>query len=99
MSEGDYRKFHESIYDQDTNVKEIAHGWIQWKGTDVCIDLHCLCGSHEHYDGDFFYYWQCDCGKTYAVGENVKLIEMTPDQIKYVNKEHGYEKLSVEGTK
>jgi len=20
------------------------HGWVQWKGTDVCMDVHCACG-------------------------------------------------------
>lgn len=20
------------------------HGWIQWKGTNVCLDYHCVCG-------------------------------------------------------
>ena len=37
-------------------ISDGPHGWIQWKGTDVCIDLHCECGSHGHVDGDFVYY-------------------------------------------
>lgn len=58
------------------------HGWIQWKGTDVCIDLHCECGTHGHYDGDFMYAVQCeDCGRKYAVGSNVKLIELTDPEL------------------
>ncbi len=36
-----------------------AGGWIQWKGTDVCIDLHCVCGNNGHVDGDFMYEVQC----------------------------------------
>lgn len=31
------------------------HGWIQWKGTDVCMDFHCECGEANHYDGYFAY--------------------------------------------
>lgn len=23
------------------------HGWIQWKGTDVCVDIYCKCGCSE----------------------------------------------------
>ena len=24
--------------------KDKPHGWIQWKGTGVCMDVHCKCG-------------------------------------------------------
>lgn len=43
-----------------------AMGWVppanflQWKGTDVCIDLHCVCGRSPHYDGEFLNSWRCD---------------------------------------
>jgi len=58
------------------------HGWIQWKGTDVCIDLHCACGTLGHVDGDFVYQVKCtDCGQHYAVGMNVVLAPMTEDQV------------------
>lgn len=59
------------------------HGWIQWKGTDVCMDLHCKCGAHLHVDTDFFYYFTCGrCGTVYAVGATVRLVELTdPDHI------------------
>jgi hypothetical protein len=34
--------------------------FIQWKGTDVCMDLHCpKCGYHNHYDGFFGYAVEC----------------------------------------
>jgi hypothetical protein len=70
------------IYDQDFQpLPSDSHGWIQWKGTDVCIDLHCVCGYQGHIDGDFFYYYECAaCGAKYAVGQNVKLIPLTPEQ-------------------
>lgn len=56
------------------------HGWIQWKGTDACVDLHCVCGSHGHFDGFQMYRVQCkDCGRKYVVGQVVKLIEVTPE--------------------
>lgn len=65
----------------DTDVSGIPHGWIQWKGTDVSIDLHCVCGHHGHYDGDFLYFYQCPgCGARYAVGQNVRLIPLTEQQ-------------------
>ncbi len=33
--------------------------FIQWKGTDVCMDLHCDCGNVNHYDGYFAYVVVC----------------------------------------
>jgi hypothetical protein len=33
--------------------------FIQWKGTDVCMDFHCECGAFCHFDGDFCYVVQC----------------------------------------
>lgn len=80
---------YDAIYSQDfggRNPSE-AHGWIQWKGTDVCIDLHCSCGHHGHVDGDFFYYYRCPkCQRAYAVGQNVKLIALTPEQTEAAEK-------------
>jgi hypothetical protein len=38
--------------------------FIQWKGTDVCMDLYCpTCSYHNHYDGGFAYFVKCaKCG-------------------------------------
>lgn len=34
--------------------------FIQWKGTDVCMDWICdECGKHNHEDRDFMYEVQC----------------------------------------
>ena len=50
-------------------------GWIQWKGTDVCIDIHCSCGSTSHFDGAFMYHIKCpECGQVYEADPNIKLI-------------------------
>ena len=55
------------------------HGWIQWKGTDVCMDLWCKCGAQSHVDGDFFYTFKCSaCGTVYGVGARVVLAELPP---------------------
>lgn len=80
--------FYETVYSQD-NPKGEAHGWIQWKGTDVCIDLHCACGYHGHFDGDFFYFYECPaCHAKYAVGQNVKLIPLTTEQQEHADGNH-----------
>jgi hypothetical protein len=33
--------------------------FIQWKGTDVCMDFYCDCGAQGHFDGDFAYAVKC----------------------------------------
>lgn len=35
------------------------HAFIQWKGTDVCLDFYCDCGTQGHFDGDFAYQLRC----------------------------------------
>ena len=47
---------------------EQPHCFIQWKGTDVCMDFHCDCGEHNHYDGMFAYVIRCGkCGKEWEM--------------------------------
>jgi hypothetical protein len=81
--------FYDAVYSQD-NPEGPAHGWIQWKGTEVCIDLHCVCGNQSHFDGDFFYHYKCPkCGAKYAVGQVIKLIPLTKEQVKIVERSKG----------
>ena len=55
-----------------------SHTFIQWKGTDVCCDVHCPnCGFHGHVDAEFFYHYKCpSCKKVYIVGNRVILVEV-----------------------
>jgi hypothetical protein len=56
-----------------------AHGWIQWKGTQVCIDITCKCGESYHLDEEFMYHVKCSkCGRLYECGGNIKLYEIDP---------------------
>ena len=56
------------------------HGWIQWKGTKVCMDVHCDCGAQSHVDGEFAYVIQCGaCGKEWAVSSTVRLYALAED--------------------
>lgn len=42
--------------------------FIQWKGTNVCLDFTCECGHHGHFDGYFAYVLRCTyCGKTWEM--------------------------------
>lgn len=41
---------------------------MQWKGTEVCLDLHCVCGYHGHLDDMFAYAVQCGgCDRVYEM--------------------------------
>jgi hypothetical protein len=84
-------ELHREIYSQDFQPDGQPYGWIQWKGTDACIDLHCSCGHHGHVDADFFYFYECpNCKAKYAVGQNVKLIKLNDEQIKYAKEGVGF---------
>lgn len=61
---------------QDTQEGK-PHGWIQWKGTDVCMDVHCECGYHSHVDADFTYHVKCpSCGVVYFCNGHIEFIKL-----------------------
>lgn len=61
--------------------------FIQWKGTDLCIDFHCPCQPDEikfsaHFDGYFAHALRCPaCGSVYELGTQVRarLIDFDPE--------------------
>jgi hypothetical protein len=56
-------------------------GWIQWKGTQVCMDVHCVCGEHTHIDAEFAYYVRCgSCRQIYRMGGDVRLVPVSQDE-------------------
>ena len=60
------------------------HGWVQWKGTDVCMDVYCACGHHSHIDAGFAYNVECPaCHRVYLCNGFIELIELAerPDCI------------------
>jgi hypothetical protein len=67
-------------WDTDVAAPGQGHGWIQWKGTSVCMDVHCACGAHGHVDAEFAYFYRClACDRTFAVGATVRLYECSPE--------------------
>ena len=65
----------ESTWDAPAN----PFTFIQWKGTDVCLDLHCECGEHSHLDGYFAYVIKCGrCGAEWQMPTYMTLIRHTP---------------------
>lgn len=59
--------FEGACVDSETGWLEPS-AFIQWKGTDVCMDFHCQCGAFCHFDGDFAYIVQCPhCSTIYEM--------------------------------
>ena len=48
-----------SKFIEESDGIENPYAFIQWKGTDVCMDFHCECGAHCHFDGYFAYTVKC----------------------------------------
>jgi hypothetical protein len=58
------------------------HGWIQWKGTDVCLDVYCACGHHGHVDAEFAYTIRCpECGQVYETNGHIELVPIDRDAV------------------
>jgi hypothetical protein len=75
----------DKVYDRcvaaNAEVRSGPHGWIQWKGTDVCMDVRCSCGESTHIDSDFTYVIQCGaCKKFWAVAPEVRLVPITEEE-------------------
>lgn len=53
------------------------HGWVQWKGTDVCMDVNCKCGYFGHIDATFACFVKCPkCGTVYMCNGHIEFIEL-----------------------
>jgi len=56
------------------DISKRPHAFIQWKGTNVCMDVHCSCGAHCHFDGDFAYAVQCPhCETVWEMPQDVPM--------------------------
>ena len=55
--------------------------FIQWKGTDACLDLYCTCGEQFHFDGMFAYELTCGhCGQTYELPHMLQVQPVEPSR-------------------
>ncbi len=53
---------------------DAATAFIQWKGTDVCLDFGCVCGWTGHLDAEFAYAVRCGgCGAVWQMPTTVAL--------------------------
>lgn len=60
--------------------RHMGRGWIQWKGTDVCCDVHCYCGALLHVDGEFAYVVECPhCKRQLWLDGHIEVVELPAD--------------------
>jgi len=73
------------LYDKVADASPVdtdgPYGWIQWKGTSVCIDLHCSCGRHSHVDAWFAYSFRCACGRLWGLDPHVVLVPLEEEDV------------------
>lgn len=72
-------------YKQAWNMQETykgePHGWVQWKGTHVCMDFHCECGHHSHIDAAFAYNIRCPkCSSVYMLNGHIEAIKLQSEE-------------------
>jgi hypothetical protein len=77
LTAGKKAKDKDEAWEMQETYKNQPHGWIQWKGTNVCMDIYCACGYHAHIDDSFAYHVQCPkCQRVYACNGHIELIEL-----------------------
>lgn len=47
------------------------NAFVQYKGTDICLDFTCTCGEVGHFDGYFAYVLKCRCGLMWQMPSNI----------------------------
>lgn len=73
----DYKVAHDAEHAMriEETYQGLPHGWIQWKGTGVCMDIYCICGHHSHIDAEFAYHVKCPkCKRVYSCNGHIELI-------------------------
>lgn len=89
----DFTKLHAHFASKDTARTADAKttGWIQWKGTDICMDIHCECGYHGHLDAEFAHYYQCPrCSVVYHPQTTIAMEPVTGAYLDYVQEHHSF---------
>jgi len=87
----------EDAWNIQETYEDQPHGWIQWKGTDVCMDIHCKCGVLLHIcNVDFAYHVKClECNTVYFCNGHIELIELEEEPADCVVKAYDDEKAGI----
>lgn len=63
----------------DPHPEDGTHTFLQWQGTNVCMDFYCKCGDTMHFDNYSLFFVQCSACKTkYIMSTYVRAIEVPP---------------------
>lgn len=88
MSEEQWKEYcHKAFPSEHIEERESPFARIQWKGTNVCMDIHCLCGCSLHLDDEFTYHIKCGkCEQVYECDPYIKLhpLDFEPENTIYV---------------
>lgn len=58
------------------------NAFIQWKGTNVCLDFYCICGEQFHLDEEFVYAVECPyCYKKYEMSAMIEARELSDEEL------------------
>lgn len=93
IQEAKKAKNSDEAWEMQERYKGIPHGWVQWKGTDVCMDVHCKCGALLHIDSDFVYNVKCiHCNTVYMCNGHIELIELEeePENCVVIGRDHKF---------
>ena len=67
---------------QEKRLEDRNYAFLQWKGTQVCMDLYCVCGEQWHLDEDFTYAVRCPhCRRVFKVEPYVRIHEVPEDEV------------------
>jgi hypothetical protein len=67
----------------NNSTRDRPRAFIQYKGTDICCDIHCPnCKAHGHIDSYFCYQYRClICNKVYELSPFIEMKEIeNPDK-------------------
>lgn len=73
------RREHDDKFDawDRLNHPTDAHTFIQWQGTDVCLDFHCPCGAYLHFDTYLLFGVECGhCGSKFLLSSHVRAMRV-----------------------
>jgi hypothetical protein len=76
---GDWVKAIDTKRESRPDADGKGHGWVQWKGTDLCMDFLCpSCGSRSHIDGYFAYIIECGhCSQLFGLNPYIEVVPLT----------------------
>ena len=67
-------------WDNLNDERPTPHAFVQWKGTDICMDVRCDCGDSFHIDDFFAYFVKCkSCGRVYETPCFIPLRAIDPE--------------------